>query len=522
MKKLFILSLALFGIAAYAQQDGRVGINTEEPKATLQVVGKPGVKEAPDGVQLPRLTKAELKEKTAYGTEQKGAMVYVYDASGDGNDATAGVTVPCIYVFDGSKWNNAGCGNATVDNTEYGIGCGPGPYRFNLKGKMQIANYEYANGQGGLYHPEATETCFPNSVVSIGIGSFENNDLGEITLPEHLVSIGADAFKNAKLKGQVTLPPTVAYIGAGAFEGNEITAVNLPPDLAEISANTFANNKLTEIVIPERVKCIRESAFENNQLATATIPNSVECIMDAAFKNNQLTQINLPKPDENNYPPLYKGLTELGPEAFRDNLLQSVAIPSSLREIPYMAFFNNKLTSVEFQPGILQYIRQEAFAQNLIAGEFKAPANLAVIEGGAFAVNKLTKVDLSKLSGTIGENVFRYNEITEVIFSKTLTQIPGGAFADNKIADVRQKTATQGKITWPTADFSILQGAFVNNEFNTGYIIYMPDNAKRLAGGVFTRKDNTNVAGASIKSGTKYVDTGNKTFPINGTPTIRP
>lgn len=111
MKKHIMISAVLLGSLAY----GQVGINTEEPKATLDVVASPDKPESIDGFIAPRLKGTELKDKDAlYTADQEGTIVYVTEAL-DGNNSTTtteddvttktvNVTSVGYYYFDGDVW----------------------------------------------------------------------------------------------------------------------------------------------------------------------------------------------------------------------------------------------------------------------------------------------------------------------------------------------------------------------------------------------------------------------------------
>lgn len=103
MKKT-LCALAFFTATwAYTQ----VGINTPDPKATLDVQGVATDASTIDGVIPPRITKTQLTAKTGYGTAQTGAMVYITDATGASNTSTAKITEPGMHIFDGSAWFKA-------------------------------------------------------------------------------------------------------------------------------------------------------------------------------------------------------------------------------------------------------------------------------------------------------------------------------------------------------------------------------------------------------------------------------
>nr|WP_315248660.1 hypothetical protein [uncultured Flavobacterium sp.] len=82
----------------------QIGINNVDPKATLDVTGTPTLITVPDGVIPPRITRVDLINKTAYSTNQLGAILFVTDLSGSTNAATLNITEVGYYYFDGTKW----------------------------------------------------------------------------------------------------------------------------------------------------------------------------------------------------------------------------------------------------------------------------------------------------------------------------------------------------------------------------------------------------------------------------------
>ncbi|WP_123910601.1 hypothetical protein [Chryseobacterium sp. G0162] len=100
--------MILIGITSIAF--AQVGINTENPKATLDVTAKKNAL-AIEGLLPPRLTRAELTEKgnTLYGTEQDGAIIYITEASGgDRQSQREYIEGKGLYIFDAEASNNEG------------------------------------------------------------------------------------------------------------------------------------------------------------------------------------------------------------------------------------------------------------------------------------------------------------------------------------------------------------------------------------------------------------------------------
>lgn len=100
IKKLFP-ALLLVGSFSYAQ----IGINNENPSATLDITGNPADPAKFDGIIAPRITGAQLRAKN-YTSSQNGAVVFVTQEDTSPAGQTVDVTASGYYYFDGSsgKW----------------------------------------------------------------------------------------------------------------------------------------------------------------------------------------------------------------------------------------------------------------------------------------------------------------------------------------------------------------------------------------------------------------------------------
>lgn len=114
-KSLIILSLLSGVVMAFGQNERRVGINTDTPQATFQVVGNPSNTNVLDGLIAPKIEGSQLSNKT-YTANQTGALVYVTSATSNTVPQTAEVTTPGYYYFDGSVWKPLKA-TTTVTNT---------------------------------------------------------------------------------------------------------------------------------------------------------------------------------------------------------------------------------------------------------------------------------------------------------------------------------------------------------------------------------------------------------------------
>ena len=138
--KIFIAAIFLtISGTAYAQE-GRVGINTSTPAATLDVVASATDLTRTDGFIAPRITGDQLKAKDSnYTTAQDGAIVYVTAVVASTSDKTTNVTSIGYYYFDKTQgtagrwmkianpsaagiyqepWNNVADGTPATTNTQ--------------------------------------------------------------------------------------------------------------------------------------------------------------------------------------------------------------------------------------------------------------------------------------------------------------------------------------------------------------------------------------------------------------------
>lgn len=114
MKNITTITSAALLIAA-TNLSAQVGINTDTPKSTLDVVGKATDTSSLDGITAPRLTGDQLRAKT-YTSAQTGTLVYVTVADTTPAGQTVNVTTIGYFYFDGTVWQKVNTGtNASVN-----------------------------------------------------------------------------------------------------------------------------------------------------------------------------------------------------------------------------------------------------------------------------------------------------------------------------------------------------------------------------------------------------------------------
>lgn len=99
MKNWIYVLLCFLTVSTQAQ----VGINTQTPEATLEVVGKADDVNHFDGIIPPRITGNQLAAKI-YTTSKKGAIVFVNSPPSNLSGQVINITETGLYYFDGTLW----------------------------------------------------------------------------------------------------------------------------------------------------------------------------------------------------------------------------------------------------------------------------------------------------------------------------------------------------------------------------------------------------------------------------------
>ena len=115
MRRFIFSVLVLSAVTANAQvKDGMVGINTDEPRATLHI--EPGVSES-KGLIIPRITAAQMKTMTNlahFGADHHAIITYLKETLpvADRTGKLVDVADPGYYYYDDNtqKWKTFGGG----------------------------------------------------------------------------------------------------------------------------------------------------------------------------------------------------------------------------------------------------------------------------------------------------------------------------------------------------------------------------------------------------------------------------
>lgn len=239
MKK-FILPLVLLSFGTISAQ---IGINTDEPKTTLDVTGMPTDISKLDGIMAPRITGEELRAKT-YTAEQTGALVYVTTADTAPSGQTEEVNNEGYYYFSGDKWvafeskNTSWSLNGNA-NTVPGVSEGE-----NYIGTSDDTDIVFKRGdaQAGWINKEDKNTSFGNSSLGLISTGGNNTAMGSGALHSNTTGTFNSAFGVSALGSNTSGRYNVA-IGSSVLvwsNGSSNTAIGHNA----LQQNTSGNNNV--------------------------------------------------------------------------------------------------------------------------------------------------------------------------------------------------------------------------------------------------------------------------------------
>jgi len=160
---------------------------------------------------------------------------------------------------------------------------------------------------------------------------------------------------------------------------------------------------------------VQAGAFESCLFPGITIPATVEELGERAFaKNTLLTALAFGTPRTANL--------EIKEAAFSHSALKELTVPTFVTKIDARAFEHNSL-GLESASGFLEFAPRSDPGSPLSIGE------------EAFQNNKLQRVDIPEWVSAIGAGAFKVNELVDVTWPASLTEIPDSVFEGNKLGE---------------------------------------------------------------------------------------
>lgn len=208
-------------------------------------------------------------------------------------------------------------------------------------------------------------------------------------------------------------------------------------DVINIGKKAFKNKNITSVYINENIKLIEEEAFMNNNITSLTILGDV-VIEKKAFMNNYIENIDIKNATygidsfKNNL------LDENNAYITNDNILVSYAgnsdtivIPDGINKINIT--FNSNIKTFDTGNTLLE-IPDNLFKNNNLE-EVIIRENVKKIGKSAFENNNISKLTILS-SEIIEENAFKNNKITNLTLPTNLKEIKNSSFMNNKIYDI--------------------------------------------------------------------------------------
>lgn len=236
----------------------------------------------------------------------------------------------------------------------------------------------------------------PDNIVEIGEAAFASNSVitavtfGTNPANSKLKTIGTKAFYEAGLVENPQFPNGLEELGEASFAKNKLTSIKLPDDIKRIHGHVFAYNEITEFDFGAYKNAKGRRWFRSTEL--------VEGIPAGILRNNKLQKVNLPTS---------AGIWSVGANAFANNDIRELTLPSNFTVMYSNAFFNNpKLTKLVFETkddgkgnkiGIGQ-IDRSSFQGCSIEGHLEFPDKFNEMGVDSFAGNKITSVSFGKES----------------------------------------------------------------------------------------------------------------------------
>lgn len=242
-----------------------------------------------------------------------------------------------------------------------------GKYPFTISGETLIS-YNRSDGSVEV----------PDDVKVIGTGAFSKcPGITDVKLPASVTIIEDEAFLGCRKLERITLPG-VKEIGESAFQKcYALKSITIPEDVAAIKSNTFNYcYKLSNVYLSTSLKNIGQRAFFRcTNLRSIRLPNTVTQISDEAFESSGLESISIPS-----------SLKEIGNGVFSNcSELKSVTIPVGVTTIAKYAFSGcSSLSNIELPTGT-NSIGSRAFNDCSNLTSISIPASVSFIGDYAFS-----------------------------------------------------------------------------------------------------------------------------------------
>ena len=129
-----------------------------------------------------------------------------------------------------------------------------------------MKKYTTEKDTSGIWHTTAPWAVYETEAESVNIA-------------EGITSISTHAFYEMRAINNVSIPSSVISIGGGAFQNNNLTNVQIPEGVNSVGIATFHSNfNLTQVNLPNTLQVLDISAFGGTGIDSLILPESVSTI----------------------------------------------------------------------------------------------------------------------------------------------------------------------------------------------------------------------------------------------------
>ena len=229
---------------------------------------------------------------------------------------------------------------------------------------------------------KAKSIVLPEGLEEIGNYAFyENDSLESITLPASLRVLGERVFNVTPALTTIILPlnSQLETIGTAAFAESNLsnTTLHFPQTLMTLGDQVFLGSQTKEIFIPKSVQMMGSRPWERTAFGRLIFEDGYR------FAYHKLTIGSYPANDtipsgtfamcgqlEGSTIVLPEGVKCIAENAFSEADIDSIVLPSTLREIGDYAFYKAGLTSPVLIPASVRIVGEHAF--NRVSGVIEA------------------------------------------------------------------------------------------------------------------------------------------------------
>ncbi len=242
----------------------------------------------------------------------------------------------------------------------------------------------------------------PNTIETIDTGAFHHSMLNQIEMSSNVKRINFYAFSQIPLSS-IELPESLTHIGVQAFASSGIKEVNIPAGVSILPYQAFYSCPLTDIAFNDGLREIHECAFSPEHIDTLAFPPSLVSI-------EQLTYDYLDDTIECRHVVFQQGTEPLviGKNCFQNFInLKTMVLPDNLVSVGPRCFSNTGLIEIDLPDGI-DSISSNCFSYCESLDSVSLPSNLKRIEKLAFyETPMLKKITIPQTVEYIGNSAFR-------------------------------------------------------------------------------------------------------------------